>query len=67
MKSTELRALEAEEILARIGEWEEQVFRFRCEKKTGQLENTNLIRLTRQYIARAKTIMREKEHAGNQP
>lgn len=67
MKSTEMRALGVEEMLSRVGEWEEQVFRYRCELKTGQLENTNLIRRTRQDIARAKTIMREKEHAGSQP
>jgi large subunit ribosomal protein L29 len=67
MKSSELRGMDAEAIRAKIREWEEQEFRHRCEKKVGQLENTNLIRETRRDIARALTILREKEHAAGQP
>jgi large subunit ribosomal protein L29 len=61
MKASELRALDVEALRAKIREWEEARFRQRCERKLGQLENTNLIRETRRNIARALTILREKE------
>ena len=67
MTASELRAMDAEAILAKVREWEEQEFRRRCEKKVGQLENTNVLRETRRNIARALTILREKEHAPSQP
>lgn len=66
MKSSDIRAMVPEEIQTRLAEWEEQLFRYGCEKKVGQLENNNLIRLTRRDIARAKTILTEKEHARSQ-
>ena len=64
MKADELRGMDAEAIRAKIKEWQERDFRSRCEKKVGNLENTNLIRETRRDIARALTILREKAHAG---
>ena len=64
MNATELRGMDAEAIRAKIKEWQELDFRNRCEKKVGNLENTNLIRQNRRDIARALTILREKEHAG---
>ena len=64
MKPDELRGMDAEAIRAKIKEWQEQEFRNRCEKKVGNLENTNVIRQTRRDIARALTILNEKEHAG---
>jgi large subunit ribosomal protein L29 len=67
MTVTELRAMDAEAIRAKLREWDEREFRQRCEKKVGTLENTNVIRETRRDIARALTILREKEHAGSQP
>jgi len=66
MKTEELRGLSPEELNAKTGEWEEQIFRLRCEKKTGQLENTSQIPLFRKNIARAKTILNEKKHAAKQ-
>jgi large subunit ribosomal protein L29 len=64
MKPNELRGMDAEAIRAKIKDWQEQDFRNRCEKKVGNLENTNQIRETRRDIARALTILHEKEHAG---
>lgn len=67
MQASEMRGLGAEELAGRIREWEEQLFRYRCEKKIGQLENTNLLQRTRRDIARAKTVLNEKQpHAASQ-
>lgn len=63
MTATELRALESDALRAKVKEWQEQSFRTRCEKKVGNLENTNTIREARRNIARALTILREKQHA----
>ena len=63
MNATELRALDADALQAKVKEWQEQSFRTRCEKKVGQLENTNTIRETRRNVARALTILREKQDA----
>ena len=64
MNATELRGLDPDAIRVKIKEWQELDFRHRCEKKVGNLENTNQIRETRRDIARALTILHEKEHAG---
>ena len=65
MKASDMRPMEIEELETRLAEWEEQLFRRRCEKKIGQLDNLELLRQTRRNIARAKTIMNEKRHAAN--
>ena len=65
MKAADLRELEPDDLRVRVRQWEEQLFRHHCEKQVGQLENTNLIKATRRDIARARTILHEKEHAGS--
>ena len=57
MKPDDMRTLSAEEL---------ENFRYRCEKKIGQLENSNLLRSTRRDIARAKTITSERKHAASE-
>jgi large subunit ribosomal protein L29 len=66
MNATDLRGLDADAIQTKVKEWQEQAFRMRCEKKVGNLENTNTIKETRRNIARALTILREKQDAANQ-
>lgn len=59
MKPHEVRELSAEELVTRIGGWEEQLFRARCNAAVGQLSNGNELRLLRREIARGKTILHE--------
>ena len=66
MKPDHMRTLSAEELENNLEQWEEQLFRYRCEKKIGQLENSNLLRSTRRDIARAKTITCERKHAASE-
>ncbi len=66
MKAAEMRQLSAEELGARVTEWEEARFRAKCSQTIGQLQNTNTLRELRHDIARAKTIINEKsQHAGS--
>ncbi len=59
MIATDMRALSAEELNARVGGWEEELFRARSNKVVGQLNNPNIITSLRRTIARAHTIIKE--------
>ncbi len=62
-----MRAFATEELATRLGTWEEDLFRARCEQAVGQLTNAISLRFLRRKIARAKTILNEKNSdAGNQ-
>ena len=60
MKATDLRGLEVEDLRARERELEDQAFRMRIQKSTGQLEAPAKIRTVRKDLARVKTVLREK-------
>ena len=62
MNAETLRGMPVEELETKITDWSEQLFRYRCEKKVGQLENTNMIPATKKLIARGKTILNEKSN-----
>ncbi len=61
MKAHEMRSLAEDELAARLAGWEEEYFRARCDKTTGQLTNTNMVKVLRRDIARSKTILNEKQ------
>ncbi|ACQ70551.1 MULTISPECIES: 50S ribosomal protein L29 [Exiguobacterium] len=61
MKATDLRQSTTEELNGKVGEWKEELFNLRFQLATGQLENPARIREVRKSIARAKTILRERE------
>jgi|SaaInl7_200m_RNA_FD_contig_31_1984910_length_1301_multi_6_in_0_out_0_3 large subunit ribosomal protein L29 len=60
MKASEFRQLSDEDLKAKIKSLEENLFRIKCNKSIGQLEDTNAIKIARQDIARAKTILNEQ-------
>ncbi len=59
MKASEYRQLSEEDLRAKIKNLEENLFRLKCNKSIGQLEDTNAIKIARQDIARAKTVLNE--------
>ncbi len=59
MKLSEMRQLSSEELGARVVEWQEELFRAKCNKVIGQLTDTTRIRIMRRQIARAMTIIHE--------
>lgn len=61
MKASEIRNMTNAEIEQQIKELKEELFNLRFQLATGQLENTARIREVRKLIARAKTILRERE------
>ena len=61
MKAKEVRNLSTDELAVRLEELKEELFNLRFQLATGQLDNPMRIREVRKNIARAKTVMRERE------
>jgi large subunit ribosomal protein L29 len=55
MKAGEIRQLSVEELALKLRTAEEDLFRLRFQKHTGQLSNTAQVRATRRDIARMRT------------
>jgi large subunit ribosomal protein L29 len=65
MKAEDIREWDEVEIEARVKELKEEQFRLRFQASMMQLENPTLLKSIRRDIARLKTILRERELAGN--
>ena len=63
MKTTELRQKDIAGLQAEVKELQKAHFGLRMQKATQQLNNTATLRSTRRDIARAKTILVEKQSA----
>ena len=59
--ASELRELNAEELVARAREAKAELFNLRFQMATGQLDNNRRLRTVRHDIARVYTVMRERE------
>jgi large subunit ribosomal protein L29 len=63
MKISEFRQLSNEDLISKISTLEENLFRLRCNKTIGQLEDTSVIKTARKDIARAKTVLNENKRS----
>ena len=63
MKAAELRQKDVVGLEAEVKELQKAHFGLRMQKGTQQLNNTSQLRSTRRSIARAKTILAEKQAA----
>lgn len=61
MKAKELVNLSSEELEQQIDKLKDELFNLRFQLATGQLENPMRIRQVRKDIARAKTVLRQRE------
>ncbi|GAE31498.1 MULTISPECIES: 50S ribosomal protein L29 [Halalkalibacter] len=61
MKANEIRNLTTAEIEQKTQSLKEELFNLRFQLATGQLDNPTRIREVRKAIARAKTVLRERE------
>jgi large subunit ribosomal protein L29 len=64
MKTAELRQKDVAGLQAEVKSLQKAHFNLRMQKATQQLNNTNTLRQTRRAIARAKTILAQKQAAG---
>ena len=60
-KASELRELSNEELVVKLREAKEELFKLRFQAATGQLENNSRLKVVRKDIARIYTLMRERE------
>ncbi len=63
MDVREMRDLTDEAVLNELEDLKEAMFRLRLQQSSGQMENTNVLRSTKQDIARLKTVLRERQLA----
>jgi len=61
MRASEWRKLTKEEIVVKLKELQEELFKLRFQHATGQLENKKRLFLVRKDIARIKTILNEQK------
>lgn len=61
MKAKEIKDLSSEELVQKVEDLKDELFKLRFQLATGQLENPVRIREVRRNIARAKTVLRERE------
>ncbi len=66
MKIKEIRDLSDEEILQKISDFKDELFNLRFQVVTGQLKNFSRIKEVKKSIARAYTVLRERELAKGQ-
>ena len=64
MKTAELRQKDVAGLQAEVKALQKAHFNLRMQKATQQLNNTATLRQTRRAIARAKTILAQKQAAG---
>ena len=65
MKAEDIREWDDVEIQARLSELKEEQFKLRFQGSMLELENSALINQIRRDIARLKTILRERQLAGD--
>ncbi|MCD6128839.1 50S ribosomal protein L29 [Candidatus Bipolaricaulota bacterium] len=65
MKARELRELSREELEQRVRDWKRKLLNLRFQLASGQLQNTAEIKKTKRDIARALTVLRERERDRN--
>ena len=63
MKANEFSAMSVDQLTAKVAELKKELFNLRFQLATGQLQNTMQITTVKRDIARAKTVLRQKEQA----
>lgn len=61
MKASELRNMTTAEIEQHVQSLKKELFNLRFQHATGQLENPHRLKAVKKDIARAKTVLRERE------
>jgi large subunit ribosomal protein L29 len=60
MEADEIRDLSTDEIVSHLEDAREELMKLRFQTATGELQDTNQLKATRQLIARLLTIMNER-------
>ena len=63
MKTNDLTAMNVEQLTSQVADLKKELFNLRFQLATGQLQNPKRITEVKRDIARAKTVLRQKEQA----
>lgn len=63
MKTSEIRLMSTEELRSKLSDARQELMNLRFQVATGQLTDTNRLKINRRIIARYETILRERELA----
>ena len=63
MKANEFSAMTPDQLNEKVADLKKELFNLRFQLATGQLQNTMQITAVKRDIARAKTVLRQKEQA----
>ena len=66
MKIQDIRELSAQELEDKVKNLKQELFNLRFQQATGQLENTARLKTVKKTIARIKTVLTERENAGQE-
>ena len=61
MKTEELRNCSPEELIGRVKQWKDSLFRLKFKNQTAETRDTSTLKKTRRDIARALTVLNEKQ------
>jgi ribosomal protein L29 len=61
METSELRTMSVEELQGRVRQWKKELFQFRFKTHGAESRDTSVPRKLKRVIARAATLLREKE------
>jgi large subunit ribosomal protein L29 len=59
-KASELRALTLDDLIAKVKDLNEELFKIRMQKATGSINNKHAVVTKRRELAKVKTILNEK-------
>lgn len=62
-RTREFHELSDAELISRLADTKEELFKLRFQHATGQLENTSRLQIVKRDISRCKTLVREREIA----
>ncbi len=66
MKIDKFREMNKDELLRKLTEMQDNLFKMKIKVQTKQVENTSQLSATRRDIARVKTLLQEMEQKGIQ-
>ena len=66
MKANEIKDMTVDELNSKLAELKQELFNLRFQQATGQLENTARLKTVKKTIARIKTVLTERENAGQE-
>ena len=66
MKAQDIHGMTSDELQVKLAELKDELFNLRFQQATGQLENTARLKTVKKTIARIKTVLTERENAGQE-